>query len=184
MKTLILGGARSGKSAWAERQAEAHGLPVTVIATARADDPEMAERIARHRALRPAHWLCVEEPLALGTALAQHVRPGRVVVVDCLTLWLCNLLFEGGVTYPESGVVQAPELLVRRREHLLQTLAALQGELYLVSNETGLGIVPLGAGTRLFVDEAGRLNQQLAQLCDRAVFMAAGLPLLLKGTLP
>lgn len=184
MKTLILGGARSGKSAWAELQAAAHGLPVTVIATARADDAEMADRIARHRAVRPAHWLCVEEPVALGAALARHARPGRVVVVDCLTLWLCNLLFDGGVSYPDSGLVQPPQRLVQQREHLLHTLAAAEGELYLVSNETGLGIVPLGAGNRLFVDEAGRLNQQLAQLCERAVFMAAGLPLLLKGSLP
>lgn len=183
MKTLVLGGARSGKSAWAERQAATHGLPVTVIATARPGDAEMAARIAHHRRSRPMHWLCVEEPCDLGGAVAQHAIRGRVVIVDCLTLWLCNLLFDGTTPYPDHGVVEPPASMLQRRQQLLHTLTTVPGELYLVSNETGLGVVPLGAGNRLFVDEAGRLNQALAQVCDRAVFMAAGLPLLLKGSL-
>lgn len=181
MKTLILGGARSGKSAWAERQAAALGLPVTVIATARGGDAEMNARIAQHKASRPEHWTTVEEPLALGSLVEQLASPGQVLIIDCLTLWLSNLLFDEGISYPEQGLVSVPAGFVLERDCLLQALIKAEGHIYLVSNEVGLGVVPLGAGNRLFIDEAGRLNQQLAGICESAVFMAAGLPLSLKG---
>jgi adenosylcobinamide kinase/adenosylcobinamide-phosphate guanylyltransferase len=173
MHSLILGGARSGKSALAERLA----LPfadVVYIATAQARDGEMAARVAHHRERRPAHWRTHEEPLALAAALREHARDGRCVLVDCLTLWLSNLL----------GDEQDPALYEREREALLQTLPALPGEIVLVSNEVGLGVVPLGELTRRFVDEAGRLHQTLATRCERVLFVAAGLPLALKGDLP
>lgn len=173
MKTLILGGARSGKSALAERLANESGKHVVYIATAQALDGEMAERIAHHRARRPAHWHAIEEPLALAAALREHAAPDRLLLVDCLTLWLSNAL---GI---DDGARFAPE-----HAALLDTVNALQHDLVMVSNEVGLGITPLGELTRRFVDEAGRLHQSLAATCERVVFVAAGLPLVMKGTLP
>lgn len=171
MQTLILGGARSGKSALAERLATATGLEVVYIATSQPGDGEMSERIVHHRARRPAHWGCVEEPLALASALRSNARPDRVLLVDCLTLWLSNLLGDADATR-----------VIAERDALLATLPALPGDVLFVSNEVGLGIVPMGALTRRFVDEAGRLHQSLAVRCDRVLFVAAGLPLTLKGT--
>ncbi|WP_199098872.1 bifunctional adenosylcobinamide kinase/adenosylcobinamide-phosphate guanylyltransferase [Dyella sp. ASV21] len=170
MRTLILGGARSGKSALAERLAHESGHPVTYIATAQAHDGEMAARIAHHRASRPAHWVSVEEPLALAAVLRAHARPGHCVLVDCLTLWLSNLLG-----------AEDPSLLARERDALLAALPSLTGQVMLVSNEVGLGVVPMGELTRRFVDEAGRLHQALAASCERVVLVAAGLPLTLKN---
>lgn len=172
MRTLILGGARSGKSALAERLATASGHEVVYIATAQAHDAEMAARIAHHRAQRPAHWLSVEEPMALAAALEAHARPGRCVLVDCLTLWLSNLL-------------GAPDSERFKQEHdaLLHLLPSLKGQVLMVSNEVGLGVIPMGELTRRFVDEAGRLHQALAAQCERVLFVAAGLPLPLKGSL-
>ncbi|SFL25524.1 bifunctional adenosylcobinamide kinase/adenosylcobinamide-phosphate guanylyltransferase [Lysobacter sp. cf310] len=173
MRTLILGGARSGKSALAERLA-ARSADVVYIATAQARDGEMAARVAHHRQRRPAQWCTLEEPLALAAALREHAREGRCVLVDCLTLWLSNLLDEA----------QAADRYEREREALLQSLPSLPGEIVLVSNEVGLGVVPLGELTRRFVDEAGRLHQHLGTRCERVLFVAAGLPLALKGDLP
>lgn len=172
MHSLILGGARSGKSALAERLAIASGQQVVYIATAQAHDEEMAARIAHHRASRPAHWHSVEEPLALAAALRKHARPDRCILVDCLTLWLSNLL-----GHDDAG------RFAQERDALLDALPMLDGQLLLVSNEVGLGIVPMGALTRRFVDEAGRLHQALAERCERVLLVAAGLPLVLKGKL-
>jgi len=172
MRSLILGGARSGKSALAERLASASGKDVVYIATAQANDAEMAARIAHHRASRPAHWHSVEEPLALAATLRRHARADRCLLVDCLTLWLSNLL-----GHDDAG------RFARERDALLEILPTLQGQLLLVGNEVGMGIVPMGALSRRFVDEAGRLHQALAGRCERVVFVAAGLPLVLKGNL-
>lgn len=171
MLTLILGGARSGKSRFAQTHAEASGLPVTVIATGQARDAEMAARIARHRAERPAGWQTVEEPLHLAAALQQAARPGQCVLVDCLTLWLMNLLEAGDAAF----AAERAALLAA-----LPTLPTLPGEILFVSNEIGLGVIPLGELSRRFVDEAGWLNQDLAKLADNVTFIAAGLPLALK----
>jgi len=172
MRSLILGGARSGKSALAERLAAESGLEVVYLATAQARDAEMAARIAHHRARRPAHWHEVEEPLALADALRAHARAERCLLVDCLTLWLSNLLGDA------DG-----ERCARERQALLDVLPDLPGSIVLVSNEVGLGIVPLGELSRRFVDETGRLHQALAAVCERVLFVAAGLPLALKGSL-
>ncbi|MEW6413809.1 MAG: bifunctional adenosylcobinamide kinase/adenosylcobinamide-phosphate guanylyltransferase [Pseudomonadota bacterium] len=169
MLTLILGGARSGKSRLALQRADATGKPVCFIATAHAHDAEMADRIARHQAERPAHWLTVEAPLDLAGAISS--APTGVVVVDCLTLWLTNWLCR-----PE------PHDFSSARAALLAALEARRADdIILVSNETGLGIIPLGALTRRFVDEAGWLNQDVARIADEVIFVAAGLPLTLKG---
>jgi len=180
-RTLVLGGARSGKSAHAEQLAAATAREAIYIATGSAGDPEMARRIAHHRASRPAHWTTVEEPLALAAALATWRAPHRVVLVDCLTLWLSNLLFADGTEYPDVGEIALPARFHAERAALLAELARDGGDVILVSNEVGMGIVPYGAVTRAFADEAGRLNQAVAAACDRAVFVAAGLPLVLKG---
>lgn len=179
--TLVLGGARSGKSAHAERIAMDSGRDVVYIATARAGDGEMGQRIAHHRERRPAHWLTVEEPLLLAAAIAQHSKPDNIVLVDCLTLWLSNLMFSDGRDYPDAGPAELPPLLHAQRKALLDVLPHARGDIVLVSNEVGMGIVPMGAVSRLFADEAGRLNQAVATACQRAVFIAAGLPLVLKG---
>lgn len=182
MKELILGGARSGKSAFAQRMATASGLEVLYLATAQASDAEMAERIARHRAERPHDWGLVEEPLTLAAALRTHAAPNRCLLVDCLTLWLSNLLYAGAAArQAEAGEEVACPLLAFETAALLDTLPQLPGRVILVSNEVGLGIVPLGAVTRLYVDDAGRLNQSIARVAQRVTFVAAGLPMELKG---
>jgi adenosylcobinamide kinase/adenosylcobinamide-phosphate guanylyltransferase len=180
-RMLILGGARSGKSAYAERLAADSGKGVIYIATAQAGDAEMAARIAHHRQRRDAGWTTVEETLALGDAIEQWSAPDRLVLIDCLTVWLSNLLFSECREFPEIGEIVPPACFREQREHLLQALQNAAGDVILVSNEVGMGIVPQGAISRWFVDEAGRLNQAVAAACERAVFVAAGLPLLLKG---
>jgi len=168
---LILGGARSGKSSLALERAKASGMEVIFIATATAGDAEMADRINRHRAERPAHWALVEESVALADVLLKQASPQHFLLVDCLTLWLSNLL--GNEEFD-------PQQFHTQRTALLQTIPKLPGQIIFVSNEVGLGITPLGEISRRFVDEAGRLHQELASLCDRVTFVAAGLPLTLK----
>lgn len=185
-RTLIFGGARSGKSALAERLARESGKEVVYVATApasaHAGDAEMAARIAHHRERRPAAWQTVEEATALAATLRRLCAPGRIVLVDCLTLWLTNLLFSAGRDYPDVGTVELPPPFTWERSDLLAWLDdAPAGEVIFVSNEVGMGIVPLGAVSRTFVDEAGRLNQDVAARCERVLFVAAGLPLALKG---
>ena len=181
--TLVFGGARSGKSAYAERLARESGKEVVYVATSRAGDGEMALRIAHHRERRPPEGRTVEEELALAQVLRDWCAPQRMVLVDCLTLWLSNLMFCDGRDYPEVGAVDLPACFHQERAALLDLLTEeLPGDLILVSNEVGMGIVPWGAISRSFADEAGRLNQAVAARADRAVLVAAGLPLVLKGT--
>ena len=181
-RTLILGGARSGKSGLAERLARASGKEVVYVATSYAGDAEMTARIAHHRARRPAEWKTVEEATALAATLRAVCAPGRIVLVDCLTLWLTNLMFSTHEDYPDVGPIDFPPLFTDERAALLAWLAEdAPGDVIFVSNEVGMGIVPYGAVSRAFVDEAGRLNQDVAARCERVLFVAAGLPLALKG---
>lgn len=170
MKQLILGGVRSGKSRLAERLARESGLEVVYIATATAGDEEMERRIEHHRAARDAAWTTVEEPRVLAAALQRHARDGRCLLVDCLTLWLTNLLCVG----PERA-------LASERTALLAALPRLPGHVILVSNEINLGVIPVDPLSRRFCDEAGWLHQDLARICDRVIFTVAGLPQVLKG---
>ncbi len=172
MKELILGGARSGKSRLAEQRAMASGLQLIYIATATADDTEMRLRVAEHRQRRSDAWTLIEEPRALASVLHAHAAADRCLLVDCLTLWLSNLLCADQETLFET-----------ERRALTELLPRLPGHIILVSNETGLGVVPLGELTRRYTDEAGRLHQDIARCCDRVIFTLAGLPLILKGTL-
>lgn len=171
---LILGGARSGKSAFAEKLAMESGLPVTYIATAQVYDAEFGQRVEHHKIRRPAHWKTVEQPFNLGETLLAHAKAGECVIVDCLTLWLAQCIC------PDC---ERPEHLSwgQERQALLDVLPTLQGQVFLVSNEVGMGIVPLGEINRQFQDEQGRLNQAVAQIADSVSFIAAGLPLNLKG---
>jgi adenosylcobinamide kinase/adenosylcobinamide-phosphate guanylyltransferase len=165
--TLVLGGARSGKSRHAEAMIEQAAPKALYLATARALDDEMALRIRHHRARRGARWTTHEEPFALAAALIEGARPERPVLVDCLTLWLSNLLVAGRDV--DAAIAE-----------LLDTLPRLAGPVVLVANEVGLGIVPDNALARAFRDHAGRLNQAVAAQAERVVFLAAGLPLTLK----
>jgi len=169
-RILILGGVRSGKSRLAERLAIESRLPVTYIATATGDDAEMRARIAAHRAQRPDHWQVVEEPLQLASVLTQHAHEERCLLVDCLTLWLTNWLL-----HPETTRLDA------ERAAFLSALSQAAGTLILVSNETNMGVIPMGELSRRYCDEAGQLHQAVAQCCDQVVLTTAGLPLVLKG---
>ncbi|MGO4303034.1 bifunctional adenosylcobinamide kinase/adenosylcobinamide-phosphate guanylyltransferase [Cupriavidus sp. RAF12] len=190
--TLVLGGARSGKSHFAEQLATDHAAmtrgPVTYIATARHDadpaDEEMELRIALHRARRPADWALVEEPVHLADALYAHASHDGCILVDCVTLWLNNLLFDENRSYPEHGVITPPPAFTEEIDALLTALPLLPGHVILVSNEIGFGVVPTGAVTRFYVDELGRLNQKLAAAADRVRLLVAGIPVAVKGADP
>lgn len=172
MKELVLGGVRSGKSRYAERQAHASGLRVIYVATALAGaDAELDERIRRHRSYRPAGWMTVEEPVALGEALRAHAAADCCLLVECLTLWLAHLLTSG-----------SDERLLSERSSLLRALQEIAGRVILVGNETGLGIMPADALSRRFLDVSGELHQSLAASCDRVTLVVAGLPQPLKAT--
>jgi len=171
MKELILGGVRSGKSRYAEQRALASTLPVIYVATAAAGDAEMHARIRAHQERRPATWTLIETPRTLAATLRTHAAPERCVLVDCLTLWLTNLL----CAEDEIG-------FRAERTALLEVLPTLPGHIILVSNETNMGVIPLGELSRRFGDEAGCLHQELAPLCDHVVLTVAGLPFFLKGT--
>ncbi len=168
---LITGGARAGKSRYAERLLSARPARHAVIATATAGDAEMAERIARHRAERDATWETIEQPISVRAAIRNAARPDRIVLVDCLTLWISNLM-------AEQRDIEAEV------QGLVGTLKIAAGPVVIVSNEVGLGIVPDNALARAFRDNLGRANQLVAAAAEVVVFMAAGLPLVLKGTLP
>lgn len=165
---LILGGARSGKSAFAEELVDRSGLSRTYVATGRAFDAEMEDRIGRHQVRRGDGWTTIEEPLRLVDVLRTSVSPDTAVLVDCLTLWVTNLMMDGLAIEKESAA-------------LADCLRACSGPVVLVSNEVGMGIVPENRMAREFRDHAGRLHQQIARIADEVWFIAAGLPLKMKG---
>ncbi|MGU3400710.1 bifunctional adenosylcobinamide kinase/adenosylcobinamide-phosphate guanylyltransferase [Brucellaceae bacterium D45D] len=166
--TFVLGGARSGKSAFAENKVEASGLQPVYLATGRAYDGEMKDRIAMHRDRRGNHWQTVEEPLDLVEALEKNMRHDRFVLVDCLTLWITNLMM-------------AERDIATETKNLIATLPKLVGPVVFVSNEVGLGIVPENRMAREFRDFAGFAHQAVASVADEVYFLAAGLPLKMKG---
>ena len=169
MRELILGGVRSGKSRFAEQHAQASGLQVVYIATAQARDAEMRLRVAEHQARRPDSWLSVEAGQNLAEVLQREASAQRCMLVDCVTLWLTQLLCD------------ASEQDFRREcAALIEVLPQLSGQIILVGNETNMGVVPMGELSRRYCDEAGRLHQQLAALCERVTLMVAGLPLVVK----
>ena len=166
---LVLGGARSGKSAFAESLVLRLGAAADYLATAEAGDDEMAARIAEHQSRRGAQWRTVAEPLAICAALRDYDE--RPMLIDCLTLWLSNLLM-------------AERDIDSETESLIRAVHGRRAPVVMVSNEVGMGLSPMNALGRAFRDAQGRLNQRIAAACDCAVFVAAGLPLTLKGRLP
>ena len=166
-RVLVLGGARSGKSRIALQVAASASPERTYIATAQAFDDEMRERIAQHRMERDASWRTIDAPLELCDSLRDLTAPGKAVLVDCLTLWLSNIVLADRDPEPET-------------ERLVQSIREARGPLVLVSNEVGHGIVPSTPLGRRFRDAQGRLNQRVAEACDAVVFVAAGCPILLK----
>ncbi len=174
---LILGGARSGKSTYAEKLAREHHAPVLYVATAQAGDEEMAERIARHRAQRPAHWITLEAPCAIGAAIRSSGVSAPVVLIDCLTLLANNLI----TPLPEPiEYEEAEKLLNAEIDDLLMAYAASDADWIIVSNEVGLGLVPPYPLGRVYRDALGKANQRLAAVADEVLFMVAGLPLKVK----
>ena len=171
IKELILGGARSGKSQYAEQQVLALAKQPIYLATGTAGDSEMAERIAHHQQRRGQHWQLVEEPTALASALKKWDAKDRVILIDCLTLWISNCLIQ-----PQ----QPEQCLENEKQALLDILPQLRADIFIVSNEVGSGVVPLGQLSRQFVDHSGWLHQALAKMCDRVTLVVAGLPLALK----
>ncbi|PID47773.1 MAG: bifunctional adenosylcobinamide kinase/adenosylcobinamide-phosphate guanylyltransferase [Proteobacteria bacterium] len=168
--TLVLGGARSGKSAYAEKRAAETGNTVVYIATAQIHDEAIEKRVALHRETRPAEWQTVESPLELASNIKQLAAKNVTLLVDCLTMWLTNLLCTDDATR-----------LTQEVESLLQSLSNVDGEIILVSNEVGLGVIPMGALTREYVDTAGKLHQRIAAIADNVVMVVAGIPMEVKG---
>lgn len=172
MIDFILGGARSGKSYLAEQRAIISEKQVIYIATAQAHDIEMLQRIEHHQQRRPNHWKVIEESHDLAKIIAKYDQSEYVILIDCLTLWMSNLL-----------MLEKQDWAHEQIKAFLAQASKLQCDLIVVSNETGLGVVPMGELTRRFVDETGRLHQQLGKIADRVSFCVAGFPMILKGTL-
>ncbi|OUS31635.1 bifunctional adenosylcobinamide kinase/adenosylcobinamide-phosphate guanylyltransferase [Gammaproteobacteria bacterium 45_16_T64] len=173
MRELILGGARSGKSRMAETKAKASGLDVTYIATATVYDDEMQQRINKHRHDRPDHWALIEEPIFLGNAiqlLSEDSNPSTCILIDCLTLWVTNLLMKDD-----------EKVFREQKKQLLHAIETTNAHLIMVSNETGMGVIPMGQITRRFVDETGWLHQEIAAIADEVTLSVAGLPHVLKS---
>ena len=170
--TLVLGGARSGKSGFAEGIAKQSNQAVVYIATAQIRDKAIAERVGLHQQSRPVDWLTVECPVALGAALDRYAISGATVLVDCLTMWVTNILCEE----------DAKEKTALEQRLFFAALDKLKGDVIFVSNEVGMGIIPMGELTRDYVDIAGRLHQDIAASADNVMLIVAGLPLVLKGS--
>ena len=170
MKHLILGGARSGKSVYAEQCALHSGKQLVYLATAEAGDEEISRRIATHQDRRDNRWALVEEPVRLANTLSDIDAPNSFIVIDCLTLWLSNCLHR--------------DCLTAEKTKLLGALPSLQADIALVCNDVGSGVVPMGELSRQFVDESGWLQQDVARLCTHVTAVMAGLPLILKEPSP
>ena len=173
MIEFVLGGARSGKSRYAEHQALLSGKPVYYVATAEAGDAEMTSRIISHQQGRPQQWQTIEESIKLAEVIQAHSGLDHCLLIDCLTLWLTNILFT------HQGRIQQ-DIFEKETNALFDVLATFSGQLILVTNEVGLGIVAIDKMTRRFVDEAGLLHQKIAKKSDRVVLVTAGIAQVLK----
>ena len=175
MLTLVLGGNRSGKSRYAEQCAKKSvAKQIYYIATALADDEEMRQRVVAHQQFRPKSWHTIETSVKLASTLLKYAKPEHCLLVDCLTLWLSNVMFD------ERGNIQQT-LLDEELAALLHSLEKLPGDIILVSNEIGSGVIAMDKSTRRFVDQMGLLHQQLAAISNRVVLVTAGLPQVLKS---
>ncbi|MBR9866572.1 MAG: bifunctional adenosylcobinamide kinase/adenosylcobinamide-phosphate guanylyltransferase [Oceanospirillales bacterium] len=164
---FIIGGARSGKSSYAENLARNSGSDVIYIATAQAYDDEMQRRIQQHKNQRPGAWVTVEEPIEISDVIRNESAVNNCLLIDCLTLWVTNLL-------------SADKDITDYKDRLVDAIGRVKGDIILVSNETGMGVVPMGELTRRYCDEAGWLHQKIAALADQVVLMVAGIPVVIK----
>jgi adenosylcobinamide kinase / adenosylcobinamide-phosphate guanylyltransferase len=171
--TLVLGGARSGKSSYAQKLAARHA-PIAFVATARPCDEEMRRKIERHKADRPREWVTIEEPLQVDRILQDRAHEFRLLLVDCLTLYTSNLM---------TAEQHNPDAVLLHADRLCTVLRSIESSVVLVSNEVGSSVVPAYASGRMFRDLLGEINQRVATVADNVVLMVAGLPLLLKGEL-
>ncbi len=171
MKTLLLGGVKSGKSKLAESMAIESGEAVTLIVTACAKDAEMQARIEHHKRSRPAYWQVIEEPLSLADALLQPLQSDNYIIIDCLTMWVTNLLLH-----------KDNNIFVKETSAFIDIVSRTSRSVTMISNETSMGIIPMGELTRRFCDETGLLHQTLASECDNVILTIAGLPMALKGS--
>ncbi|BFM49606.1 bifunctional adenosylcobinamide kinase/adenosylcobinamide-phosphate guanylyltransferase [Marinomonas sp. THO17] len=169
MKHLVIGGVRSGKSAFAQQLVAEYHKPVCYVATSQVLDDEMAQRVARHKDNRPSDWQLIEEPIELARVLNELSGTNKAVIVECLSLWLSNLL-----------CLENQDTFTEQHASLMKAVEGFKGDLIMVSSEVGMGIMPMNALARRFGDEAGLLNQALVKLTDRVTFVAAGLPMPLK----
>ena len=174
---LVLGGARSGKSDWAQAQLEATGENVLFVATATAGDEEMQSRIEKHRASRPAHWQTLEATMGVGEAILQN-NSAPWVLVDCITMLASNVMFSLSEPIDEAEYQQAMQQEI---EALIAAWEKQDASWMVISNEVGLGLVPANALSRYYRDELGRANQRLAQVATKVVFLVAGMPMVVKG---
>lgn len=178
---LVLGGARSGKSYFAERMAQNSGLEVVYVATSEVRDEEMALRVKKHRDRRPAHWRTVEEPLAPEEEISKVAGPSKIILFDCITLWVSNLLLHRKLPYPGAGTDEKEKYILKKIEKLLELLRSNNTSAILVSNEVGWGIVPENYLARTYRDIIGRVNQLCARYASRVYLTVAGLPVEIKS---
>lgn len=167
---LILGGNRSGKSAYAESIAQQHPGSVKLIVTAEITDAHMRQRVAEHEQRRPKHWQVLEEHICLAQCLQKHAEASTLILVDCLTLWLFNLMH-----------TQTDQILAQQKQEFLHLLPRLSGKVLLINNEINLGVVPGDSQNRKFCDQIGLLNQAVAAIADKVEWVVAGLPISLKS---
>lgn len=180
--TLLLGGTRSGKSDYAENIAVRSGLSVTYLATAKDVDSEVNERIANHQNSRPAHWKCLDVPVHLAEAIKMNSRPDCCLIVDCLFMWVRNLIMEDNKFCNEnSSNIKLGKTFESEVKQLFETIPDVQGKLMFISNEVGMGSVPNTTFSKLIADEVGYLNQRIAKVSSHVYFMVAGLPLTVKS---
>lgn len=174
---LVLGGARSGKSDWAQAELTKKGGDVLFVATATAGDEEMRSRIEKHRASRPAHWQTLEAPLHIGKAILEN-NTAPWVLVDCMTMLASNVMFSLAEPINEQAYQQAMQAEI---EALISAWEKQDASWMVISNEVGLGLVPPNALSRYYRDELGRANQRLAKVATKVVFLVAGIPMVVKG---
>lgn len=177
--TLILGGARSGKSRYAENRARESGKGVIFVATAQAGDAEMAARITAHKASRPSEWFTLEAPMKTGQAILTCQKTGHLIILDCLTLLASNILLSMPEPVEQNKTEMALDVEI---DSLLRAFESRQESWLIISNEVGLGLVPPYPLGRIYRDALGRANQRLAQAADEVILMIAGLPFWLKGS--
>lgn len=180
--TLLLGGVRSGKSDYAENIAVRSGLSVTYLATAKDLDAELNERVTHHQNSRPAHWKCIDVPVHLADAIRANSRPDCCLIVDCLFMWIKNLIMEDNKFCTEnSSSIKLGKTFEHEIKQLFDVIPDVQGKLIFISNEVGMGSISTTTFSKLLTNELGHINQQIAKVCSHVYLLVAGLPITVKS---